>query len=156
MKPLTRVVAILFIVVAATTARVVAESDEHSVTAALEGKFSGRAAIGVTTLRGLEMATGVLIEPDGSASGTLHALLHGTALGVTRVITVQGTVNSGWVGTDGRANFSGDAVIDLGDGTPPLPNVMFSVFAGSDGVALTIDSNTLPVAAITAGAIHIE
>ncbi len=160
MKRLTCVSAIVLgLVVAIATAPVSAihtDSDEHSVTAAITGAFDAGAIFGPVALQGIEVGTGVLIEADGSASGTFHAVLQGNALGSAREITVEGKVNAGSIGPDGRATFSGNASIDLGDGTPPLPSIAFSVIAGEDGVALTIDSTVLPAAGLTGGAVSIE
>jgi hypothetical protein len=83
-------------------------------------------------------------------------VLLGSALGSSREITVEGKVTEGSVGADGRATISGTASLNLGDGTPPLPSVAFSVIVGADGVALTIDSTVLPAAGLTGGAVTIE
>jgi hypothetical protein len=156
MKRFTCVLPILLGLVAITTAPVNAVSDEHSVTAAANGLFAAGAELGAVALQGIELGTGVFIEADGSASGTFHAALQGSLLGIPREITVEGNVSQGSVGTDGRATFSGTASLDLGDGTPALPNIAFSVTAGADGVVLAIDSTTLPAAGLTSGAITIE
>ena len=142
--------------VAITTAPVIADSDERSVTGAGKGVFGDGAALGAVALQGVELGTGVFIEADGSASGTFHAVLQGSSLGVAREITVEGKVSEGSVGADGRATFSGTASLDLGDGVPPLPGVAFSVTAGADGVVLSIDSTTLPAAGLASGAVTIE
>ena len=154
MKRLTCVFAI--VLVAITTAPVTADSDARSVSGAGKGLFGAGAALGAVALQGVELGTGVFIEADGSASGTFHATLQGSSLGVAREITVEGKVSEGSVGADGRATFSGTASLDLGDGLPPLPNVAFSVTAGADGVELAIDSTTLPAAGLTSGAVTIE
>jgi hypothetical protein len=155
MKRLTCVIAIV-LGLAITAASVIADSDEHSVTAAVNGVFDAGAELGPVALEGIEVGTGVFIEADGSASGTFHAVLQGSALGSPREITLEGNVSAGSVGADGRATFSGLASLDLGDGTPPLPSVVFSVIAGADGVVLAVDSTTLPAAGLSAGAITIE
>ena len=139
-----------------STALVMADSDEHSVTAAVSGAFDAGAELGPVALQTMEVGTGVFLAADGSASGTFHAVLHGTALGSSREITVEGKVSEGSIGADGRAAFNGTASIDLGDGTPPLPSVFFSVIAAEDGLVLVIDSTTLPAAGLTTGAITIE
>ena len=154
MKRLTYVFAI--VLVAITTIPVIADSDERSVTGAARGLFGAGAALGAVALQGVELGTGVFIEADGSASGTFHAVLQGSSLGVPRQITVEGKVSEGSVGSDGRATFSGTASLDLGDGVPALPGVAFRVNAGSDGLVLTIDSTTLPAAGLTSGAVTIE
>jgi hypothetical protein len=156
MKRLACVLPILLGVVAITAAPVSADSDERSVTAAANGLFAAGAELGPVALQGLEIGTGVFIEADGSASGTFHAVLRGSALGSPREITLEGKVSGGSVAADGRATFSGTASLDLGDGLPPLPNVAFSVTAAADGVVLAIDSTTLPAAGLTTGAVTIE
>ena len=156
MKQLTCVLSILLGVVAFATAPVNAGSDEHSVTAAVTGAFLAEAALGPVALQGMEVGAGVFIEADGSASGTFHTVLQGNALGSSREITVEGNLSAGSIGPDGRATISGTALVDLGDGTPGLPNVAFSVIVGADGVALTLEATVLPVAGFTAGAVTIE
>src|SRR3954468_20288345 len=123
MKRLTCVLPILLGLVAITTAPVIADSDERSVTGAATGLFGTGAALGAVALQGVELGTGVFIEADGSASGTFHATLQGRSLGVAREITVEGNVTEGSVASDGRATFSGTASLDLGDGAPALPGI---------------------------------
>ncbi|MBA2526166.1 MAG: hypothetical protein H0V18_10365 [Pyrinomonadaceae bacterium] len=55
-----------------------------------------------------------------------------------------------------RADFSGIATVDLGDGTAPLPGVPFSVSTTAGNVVLAIKSTTLPAAGLTSGAVTIE
>ena len=156
MNRFTRVLSIVLGIAAVATASVNAESEGRSVTGAADGLFAAGAALGPVALQGVELGTGVFIEADGSASGTFHAMLQGTSLGSPREITVEGNVSQGSVAADGRATFGGTASLDLGTGGPPLTGVAFSVTAGADGVVLVIDSTTLPVAGITAGAVTIE
>ena len=156
MKRLTCIFAIVLGLATFTTASVVGYSNAASVTAAGTGLFETGATLGGVALQGVRLGTGVFIEADGSASGTFHAVLQGSALGVSRELTVEGKVDAGTVSTDGRATFSGTASFDFGDGTPPLPAVTFSVIAGTDGLVLAIDSTTLPATALTTGAITIE
>ena len=156
MKRLTCVRAIVLGLVLITIAPVRADSDARSVTGAGKGLFGAGAALGAITLQGIELGTGMFIEADGSASGTFHAVLTGSSIGVAREITVEGKVSDGSVASDGRATFSGTASLDFGDGAPPLPGVAFSVTAGADGLVLAIDSTTLPAAGLTSGAVTIE
>ena len=157
MKRLTCIFAIVLALATLTTPSVVGYSNAGSVTAAGTGLFETGAALGGVALQGVQLGTGVFIEADGSASGTFHAVLQGSALGISRELTVEGKVDAGSVSADGRATFSGTASFDFGDGTPPLPAVTFSVTAAPDGgVVLAIDSTTLPATALTAGAITIE
>jgi hypothetical protein len=156
MKRLICVCGILLGLAAISSAPVIADSEARSVTGAGAGLFGAGAALGAVALQGIELGTGVFIEADGSASGTFHAVLQGSSLGVARQITVEGKATEGSVGADGRASFSGTASLDLGDGAPALPGVAFRVIAGSDGLVLAIDSTTLPAAGLTAGAVTIE
>ena len=140
---------------AITTAPVGAFSDDHSVTAAATGLFADGAELGPVALQGLQIATGVFIEADGTASGTFHATLQGSSFGNPQEITVEGNVTGGSVDANGRPTFSGSASLDLGNGAPPLANVAFTVTAGSDDVVLLVDSVTL-TATLTGGAVTIE
>ena len=155
MKRFTCVLLILLGFVAITMVPVIADSEGHSVAGAATARFAAGAELGPVALQRIQMGTGVFIEVDGSASGTFHAVLQGSLLGLSREITVEGNVSEGSV-ADGLATFSGTASLNLGDGAPPLPSVAFSVTAAADGVVLKIDSITLPVARLTAGVVTIE
>ena len=154
MKRLT-CVRVIVLGLALTTAPVGADSGDRSVTAAASGLFAAGAELGPVALQGVQIATGVFIEADGSASGTFHAVLQGSSLGGPQEITVEGNVTGGSVDADGRATFSGSASLNLGDGSPPLANVAFTVTAGSDDVVLVVDSVTL-TATLAAGAVTID
>lgn len=156
MKRFICICAVALGITAIAAARIQAGSDSRSVTAAGSAAFGAGAAIGAVALQGVELGTGVFIEPDGSASGTFHAVLQGSVLGSPRALTLEGNVSEGSIGADGRATFSGTASFDFGDGTPPLPAIAFHVTAGTDGVVLVIDSTTLPAAGLTTGAVTIE
>lgn len=156
MKRLTYVrVIVLGLAIIAAPVGVGADSDDHSVTAAASGLFATGVELGAVALQGVQIATGVFIEADGTASGTFHAMLQGSTLGSPQEITVEGNVTGGSVDADGRATFSGTASLDLGNGAPPLLNVAFSVTAGSDDVVLVVDSVTL-TATLSGGAITID
>lgn len=156
MKRLICSFAVVLGIAAIATAHVLANNDARSVTGAAKGTFAAGAALGAVALTGVELGTGVFIEADGSASGTFHATLQGSVLGVAREVVVEGKVSEGSIAPDGPATFGGTASIDLGDGTLPLPAVPFRVTAAPDGVVLVIDSVTLPAAALTAGGVAIE
>jgi hypothetical protein len=141
---------------AITTAPVGASSDDRSITAATTGQFADGAMLGPVALQGVQIGTGVIIEADGSATGTFHAALQGSLLGGSpQELTLEGNVTGGSVDANGRATFSGTASLDMGDGTPPLANVAFSVTAGSDDVVLVIESTQLAVT-LGPGAVTVE
>ena len=56
----------------------------------------------------------------------------------------------------GQALFSGVATVNLGDGTPTLSGVPFSVIISGETLRLSILSTNLPAAQLTSGVISIE
>ena len=83
-------------------------------------------------------AYGIAVSTNHPRNGRLHRsgrLGHGRVpgcaprhltLGTPQNVTVEGEVQSGAVGADGSATFSGTATVDMGDGTPALPDVPFT------------------------------
>jgi hypothetical protein len=116
---------------------------------------AGTSMTGVS-LSGLNFGMGVIIPGDNTADGQFQAMLLGTTLlGLAQNIQVQGEVDSGTLGTGSRT-FSGLATVDMGDGTPLLTNVPFTVTATATSVALLIGATNLPAATLTAGSIIIQ
>ncbi|HEY6122952.1 MAG TPA: hypothetical protein VIV66_23565 [Pyrinomonadaceae bacterium] len=134
-----------------------ASNNEGSVTGAAHGLFSGGASLAGVPLESLDFGTGAFLEADGSAAGVFQAVLSGRQLfGQARQITLDGNVKNGTVSPDGRADFSGLATLQLGQGTPPLTGVPFRVTITANSVSLSIDATSLPDAGLTAGAVAIE
>lgn len=99
---------------------------------------SGATLYGVQ-LQNLEFGQGIVILPDGSAIGDFQTLLLGTSpLGQPQNLNVEGKVSSGSVQVNGSVTFGGTASVDLGNGTPPLTGVPFSVTAIMEGLQLVI------------------
>lgn len=129
-----------------------AACDCGTVTGAAQATFAQGAALGSVVLKSLELGTGVFIEPDGSATGVYSAVLNGKSLlGQAQLITIDGNVLRGDIAPDGRAYFSGIATINLGNGTPPLSGIPFSVSTIDNTVRLTLGTTTLPLAQVTSG-----
>lgn len=128
-----------------------ADDDGGMIAGAGSGVFPAGAVFAGLPLSGLDFGQGVLTAPDGSGTGTFHAVLRGQTL---QVVTVEGRVNAGSVA--GLAGFSGTATVDLGDGTMPLPGVLFQVALGPDGLQLTLDGTLLPTISVSPGALAIE
>jgi hypothetical protein len=106
---------------------------------------------------GLELGTGVFIEPDGSASGVYSAVLTGKSLlGQPQQIKIEGSVLQGDVMPNGQTFFSGIATVNLGDATPTLSSVPFSVTIIDNTVRLSVLATNLPAAQVASGAISIE
>ena len=132
-----------------------AGDDGGMVAGAGAGVFPAGALFAGISLSRLEFGLGVLTAPDGAASGAFHAVLHGTSpIGQSQPVSVDGKVNAG--GVAGIGSFSGTAMVNLGDGTVPLPGVPFQVSVSPDGLQLTLDALLLPAVAVSSGAIAIE
>ena len=132
----------------------VAAQDAAGVTGAAEAAFPNGAAFNGVSLKGLTLGQGMYIAQDGSATGQFQVVLQGTSpLGTPQNVTVEGEVRGGSVGADGSATFSGTATIDMGDGTPALPGVPFTVTASAGSLGLILNAVALPTATVTAGSI---
>ena len=127
------------------------------VTGAAEATFPDGATFNGIPLRGLTLGQGMFIAPDGSATGQFQAVLLGTSpLGAAQNITVEGEVSGGSVAADGSATFSGTATVDMGDGTPALPGVPFTVTVSAGSLGLTLNAVALPTATLSAGSITVK
>src|SRR2546426_5808149 len=120
------------------------------------GTFPAHTAFSGVSLSGLKFAMGVLIPGGTTADGQLQAPLLGTTpLRQPRNIEVEGDATNGTLATGSRT-FSGTATVDMGDGTPPLLNVPFTVTATATGLVLALGATNLPAATLTAGTITIK
>ena len=138
-------------------ALVAAQDGAAGVTGAGEAIFSGGAALSGLSLSGLTLGQGVSLAQDGSATGQFQAVLVGASLlGGHQNVTVEGEVRSGFAIAVGSATFSGTATVDMGDGTPPVPGVPFTVTASTGGLSLILGGTALPTATLTGGSITIE
>jgi hypothetical protein len=135
----------------------IAAGEYGTVTAAARGSFASGVAFRSVALSAIDLGTGIFIEPDGSASGPFSAVLMGNSLlGQQRNITIDGKALQGAIAPNGRAYFSGVGTMDLGNGTPPIAGVPFSVTTTADSLLLSIDSTTFPAVRLTAGTISVE
>lgn len=135
------ILAVALVAVAVAASPVIAQSTGRSVAGAASGSFPSGAALGALSVSGLQLGTGVLIEADGSAAGTFHAVLHAAG---TRAV-VEAKVTQGNVAEDGTVTFSGTGTLDLGDGTAPAAVGWVNVSIGPAGIVLSIDSATLAI-----------
>ena len=89
---------------------------------------------------------GVVISPDGSASGDLHAILSGAdLLNLPVSVTVNGWITAGTANGDGTMTLRG-----MADGVP------LAAVAGASGVQLTLGASALPSLAVTDGSVLVE
>jgi hypothetical protein len=156
MKRLTTAfVLALFIATTAATSMVLIGAGQTSVTGAGTAGFpSGTVFNGVTLTRS-QFGKGVVLNPDGSATGDFYNVLDGSTAVGPRTITVTGLVSSGSLNPNGSVTFGGNCSLDMGDGSPPT-SVPFSVTATSQGLTLVIGTTTLPTQTVIAGAIDIR
>ncbi len=134
-----------------------AATEGGTVTGTAQGAFPAGTALGPVALDGLQLGTGVIVDPNNSAVGCFHVVLTGgSLLGQPQEITVEGKVSQGSVSENGTADFSGIATLDFGDGTPLRSGVPFSVTATASSLVLAVESTTLPAASLTGGGVTIE
>ena len=122
----------------------VAATDETQVAAAAAGVFPDGTTFDGIPLRGSTFGIGVVVYPDGTATGDFEIVLAGTTLlGQPQDITLVGKVSAGTANLDGSVTFSGTATLDMGDGSLPL-SVPFSAVVTTGGLQLTIGTTILP------------
>lgn len=152
---LLAVMAIVGVAIALTSASAVAQGGDTGVTGAAEAAFPDGATLNGVSFSSLEVGTGASIDSEGTAAGHFFAVLHGTLLGQSQEIDVDGEVSSGSVESVASATLSGTATVDMGDGSVPL-DVPFTVTATTESVLLKLGTSLLPSATLTAGSITIE
>jgi hypothetical protein len=127
-----------------------------TVTGAGTGKFgNGPAVLGVR-LQTVEFGQGVVIRPDGTATGDFEGRLLGlSVLGVPQTLTVEGKVISGAVLARGSVTFTGTASVAL-NGTPLLSGVTVRITTTSQGLQVNLGATALPSVRLTAGGLTID
>ena len=155
-----RLLLIAAMLVAMVTSGPPVRADAQSATS-VTGAGSGIWPPGVTfnglPLSGSTFGHGVVIAADGSAIGDFQTVLAATSLlGNSQSISIEGKVETGALNADGSVTFGGSALLDLGDGSPAMPGVPFSVTATTQGLQLVIGATTLPVQVLDAGGMTIQ
>jgi hypothetical protein len=127
------------------------------LTGAGAGVFPGNTPFSGVSVSGLQFGMGVFTPGDTTATGQFKTTLLGTTpLGQPQNIEIEGDAASGAINTDGSRTFSGLANVDMGDGSPPLTAVPFTVTASPNTLLVTVGVNNLPLASLTAGSIIID
>lgn len=135
---------------------------ETSVTAAAGGIYPPGTSFNGVPINGLKTGFGVIVAVDGTALGQFHTLLLGiSALGSQQNISVNGKASSGSRTAANIATFSGTCTIDMGNGTPPTPNVPFTATVTTNAsdqgsLGLVLGLTTLPNATINVGSMTIQ
>jgi hypothetical protein len=155
MIPMT--MSFLTVVILLMPASVFSQSTMSGATGAGVGSFPGGTTFSGVSVSGLQFGMGVFVPGDTTAAGQVQMTLSGTsALGQPQNIEIGGDSTSGAINTDGSRSFSGTATVDMGDGTPPLTAVPFTVRASANTLLVTVGVNNLPLASLTAGSIIID
>jgi hypothetical protein len=127
---------------------------DSGVTGAGAGAFPSGTTFSGVPVSGLHFGIGIDIPGDGSATGQFQATLLGTTLlGLPQSIEVEGEATTGSNNSNGSRTFSGTTTVDMGDGTPSLTNVPFTVTATPTSLLVLLGSVNMPAAVVTAGSI---
>jgi hypothetical protein len=125
------------------------------------GVFPEGASLNDVPLNGLRFGFGIDIAADGTAEGVLESTLLGTSTsGQPQIITIDGSATHGSIVAPGVATASGVCSVDMGDGTPPVSGVLFTlmVSANSQGqgtLTLAVGSTNLPEATVGEGSLTV-
>jgi hypothetical protein len=121
------------------------------------GVFGGAASFSGVALTAMRYGMGVDIADNGSADGTVETTLLGISVfGQPQVITVEAMITGGSISASGVANVSGMSTVDMGDGTPPVTGMSFTLTvtpnaSGQGSLVLVVDTTMLPAAVVTQG-----
>ena len=109
-------------------------ADQSLATAGAGGVYPPGTSFTGIDVNGLQLGLGAEINPDGSGLGSFTAVLVGvSSLGVAQYITIQGAVTGGSRNAANVAVLTGNATVDLGDGTTAAPDIPFTATLTSDG-----------------------
>jgi hypothetical protein len=138
-----------------------AAQTETSVTIAGAGVFPEGAGYLGLPLRSLSAGVGLGVAGSW-AVGQFQVTLTGTTiLGDERNIVVNGRATAGALSAPGTAAFTGTAIVDPGDGTPPVAGVPFAALVvpagdGTGSLTLSLGGTNLPAAAINEGYVTVR
>jgi hypothetical protein len=160
-RTIRRAITLVAIAVSVSSASALAQS-QPSVAGSGAGVFPVGALFNGVSLSALSFGMGaVILTNDGTATGTFESTLTGTFLMLRRNIVVVGNLSSGSGQVGGPATYSGLCSIDLGDGTPLLTGLPFTVTAArlpntKWGLTLLLGPTLLPAATVNTGSVTIQ
>src|SRR6267143_6489389 len=109
------------------------------LTGAGAGSFPSNTTFSGVSVSGLQFGMGVFTPGDTTAAGQFEGTLSGTSLlGQPQNIEIEGDATSGAINVDGSRTFSGTATVDMGDGSPPVTAVPFTIRASANTLLVTI------------------
>lgn len=134
---------------------------ETSVTGAAEGIFPAGASYLGVPLNGLTLGMGLGVAGNWAIGQFQTTLVGVSELGLEQDIQVEGHATSSMPSEPNTAIFSGTCTVELGDGTPPVPNVPFTVVVavneeGTGSLTLTLGGTSLPAVMVTEGSMTIR
>ena len=142
---------------ASSSDRAAAIGGDNVVTAAGAGVFPTAATYGGVRLSGGTFGVGVQTTSTGEATGDLHVQLNGTSLiGLDQTITIVGKMTNGTDNGNGTMTLTGDARVNMGDGTPWAESVALVATLGPAGITMTLAGTALPTLPRSDGWISIE
>ena len=160
-RTIWRAITLVAIAASISSASALAQS-QTTLTGAGAGVFPQGASFTGVSLSALSFGMGaVILTNDGTAMGTFESTLTGTSLLGRRNIVVVGNLTSGSGQAGGPATYSGLCSIDLGDGTPLLRGLPFTVIAARLpnthwGLTLSLGLTLLPAATVNTGSVTIQ
>jgi hypothetical protein len=132
---------------------------DAAVVGELIGTAGGSGAYASTpNINGVELAGGTFgIGTRTAGPGDLEAQFNGVQplIGLFQQVTVNGWINSATV-NGGTMSFTGTAILDMGDGAPPLTGLALSGSMTATAVSLTLGSWSLGTLPMSDGYIKIE
>jgi hypothetical protein len=130
---------------------------DNVVTAAGAGVFPTGANYAGVQLSGGTFGVGVQTTSAGGATGDLEIQFNGTSLiGLDQTITIVGKMTAGTDNGNGTMTLTGDARVNMGDGTPWTNGVALVATLGPSGITMTLGGTALPTLPKSDGCISIE
>jgi hypothetical protein len=111
---------------------------------------------------GLQFGLGVNIRAVGTVGGRVDLTLLGlTAPGQPQNIEVEGQATAGSATVGSTATVSGTATVDMGDGTPPLLDMPFTLTLvttpdGQGTLTLVLGTTRLSAATVNEGGVAVQ
>ncbi|HKQ97664.1 MAG TPA: hypothetical protein VJV75_07310 [Candidatus Polarisedimenticolia bacterium] len=125
------------------------------------GVFSGAALYEGVRLKDIRCGVGADVAPIGvGADGDVSCTMSGRSIlgNLARQVTLEGFITQGGVSPSGVVQLHGVASMNLGDGSPPLTGLPFSLTVtpnteGQGTLVLVIDQTALNAALVTNGGV---
>lgn len=133
---------------------------QTGVTGAGAGIFPAGTSFNGVPLNALKLGMGVSVAGSLTEGQFQTTLIGVSLLGLEQDIQVEGKASSG-ASSSNSAIFSGTCTVEMGDGTPPVSGVPFTVVVatnadGTGSLTLTLGATNLPAATVNEGYMTIK